>query len=72
MKADGHTAKDIARFLGVSRATLYRYFAEEAAQPATGAPRGSLRPDSSHATAALWRRVCTPVSDMSEAGLMEV
>ena len=31
MKADGHTAKDIARFLGVSRATLYRYFAEEAA-----------------------------------------
>ncbi len=27
MKADGHTAKDIARFLGVSRATLYRYLA---------------------------------------------
>ncbi len=26
MKADGHTAKDIAKFLGVSRATLYRYF----------------------------------------------
>jgi DNA invertase Pin-like site-specific DNA recombinase len=25
MKADGHAAKDIARFLGVSRATLYRY-----------------------------------------------
>jgi DNA invertase Pin-like site-specific DNA recombinase len=25
MKADGHTGKDIARFLGVSRATLYRY-----------------------------------------------
>ena len=25
MKADGHTAKDIAKFLGVSRATLYRY-----------------------------------------------
>jgi DNA-binding CsgD family transcriptional regulator len=25
MKADGHTAKDIARYLGVSRATLYRY-----------------------------------------------
>ena len=24
MKADGHTAKDIARYLGVSRATLYR------------------------------------------------
>jgi hypothetical protein len=27
MKADGHTAKDIANFLGVSRATLYRYLA---------------------------------------------
>ena len=27
MKADGHTAKDIAKFLGVSRATLYRYSA---------------------------------------------
>jgi len=27
MKADGHTAKDIARYLGVSRATLYRYLA---------------------------------------------
>jgi DNA invertase Pin-like site-specific DNA recombinase len=26
MKADGHTAKDIAKYLGVSRATLYRYF----------------------------------------------
>ena len=26
-QADGHTAKDIARFLGVSRATLYRYLA---------------------------------------------
>jgi DNA invertase Pin-like site-specific DNA recombinase len=31
MKADGHTAKDIAKFLGVSRATLYRYLADEAA-----------------------------------------
>ncbi|WP_448439493.1 recombinase family protein [Mycolicibacterium sp. XJ2] len=27
MRADGHTAKDIAKFLGVSRATLYRYLA---------------------------------------------
>jgi DNA invertase Pin-like site-specific DNA recombinase len=27
MKAGGHTAKDIARFLGVSRATRYRYLA---------------------------------------------
>jgi DNA invertase Pin-like site-specific DNA recombinase len=31
MKADGHTAKDIAKYLGVSRATLYRYLADEAA-----------------------------------------
>jgi len=31
MKADGHTAKDIAKYLGVSRATLYRYLAQEAA-----------------------------------------
>ena len=29
MKADGHTGKDIAKFLGVSRATLYRYLVEE-------------------------------------------
>jgi DNA invertase Pin-like site-specific DNA recombinase len=28
MKADGHTGKDIAKYLGVSRATLYRYLAE--------------------------------------------
>jgi DNA invertase Pin-like site-specific DNA recombinase len=27
MKTDGHTAKDITRYLGVSRATLYRYLA---------------------------------------------
>ena len=25
MKADGHTCKDIAKYLGVSRATLYRH-----------------------------------------------
>jgi DNA invertase Pin-like site-specific DNA recombinase len=25
MKNDGHTAKDVAKCLGVSRATLYRY-----------------------------------------------
>jgi DNA invertase Pin-like site-specific DNA recombinase len=31
MKADGHTGKDIAKYLGVSRATLYRYLAEDAA-----------------------------------------
>jgi DNA invertase Pin-like site-specific DNA recombinase len=28
MKDDGHTAKDIAKYLGVSRATLYRYLSE--------------------------------------------
>jgi DNA invertase Pin-like site-specific DNA recombinase len=28
MKGDGHTAKDIAKYLGVSRATLYRYLNE--------------------------------------------
>ena len=31
MKADGHTGKDIAKYLGVSRATLYRYLASERA-----------------------------------------
>jgi DNA invertase Pin-like site-specific DNA recombinase len=29
MKADGHTVPDIARFLGVSKATCYRYLADE-------------------------------------------
>lgn len=31
MKADGHTAKAIAKYLGVSRATLYRYLTDKAA-----------------------------------------
>jgi DNA invertase Pin-like site-specific DNA recombinase len=31
MKADGHTGKDIAKYLGVSRATLYRYLNENGA-----------------------------------------
>ena len=31
MKADGHTGGDIAKFLGVSRATLYRYLDENSA-----------------------------------------
>ncbi|MGV0874455.1 recombinase family protein [Mycolicibacterium sp. XJ879] len=31
MKADGHTAKDVAKYLGVSRATLYRYLTDAAA-----------------------------------------
>jgi DNA invertase Pin-like site-specific DNA recombinase len=29
MKADGHTGKDIAKYLGVSRATLYRYLNDD-------------------------------------------
>jgi DNA invertase Pin-like site-specific DNA recombinase len=29
MKSDGHTARDIAKYLGVSRATLYRYLAKD-------------------------------------------
>jgi DNA invertase Pin-like site-specific DNA recombinase len=31
MNADGHTGRDIAKYLGISRAALYRYLAEEAA-----------------------------------------
>jgi DNA invertase Pin-like site-specific DNA recombinase len=31
MKADGHTGKNIAKFLEVSRATLYRYLSEDGA-----------------------------------------
>lgn len=31
MKVDGHAAKDIAKYLGVSRATLYRYLTEDKA-----------------------------------------
>ncbi|WP_332888955.1 recombinase family protein [Mycobacterium lehmannii] len=31
MKDDGHTVKDIAKYLGVSRATLYRYLYEAVA-----------------------------------------
>jgi DNA invertase Pin-like site-specific DNA recombinase len=31
MREDGHTAKDIAKYLGVSRATLYRYLTEDGA-----------------------------------------
>ena len=31
MKADGHTGTDIAKYLGVNRATLYRYLNEESA-----------------------------------------
>ena len=40
MKADGHIARDVAKYLGVSRATLYRYLADEAAlAPGGGRPR---------------------------------
>jgi AcrR family transcriptional regulator len=31
MTADGHTARDIAKYVGVSRATLYRYLSDDAA-----------------------------------------
>jgi DNA invertase Pin-like site-specific DNA recombinase len=31
MKTDGHTVRNIAKYLGVSRATLYRFLADEAA-----------------------------------------
>jgi DNA invertase Pin-like site-specific DNA recombinase len=31
MKSDGHTGRDIAKYLGVSRATLYRYLIEDGA-----------------------------------------
>jgi predicted DNA-binding transcriptional regulator AlpA len=31
MKADGHTGKDIAKYLGIRRATLYRYITEDTA-----------------------------------------
>jgi DNA invertase Pin-like site-specific DNA recombinase len=31
MKADGRTGKDIAKYLGVSRATLYWYLTEDTA-----------------------------------------
>ena len=31
MKADGHTGRDIAKYLGVSRATVYRVLAEQTA-----------------------------------------
>jgi AcrR family transcriptional regulator len=33
MKEDGHTAKDIAKYLGVSRATLYRYLTDASQLP---------------------------------------
>lgn len=31
MKRDGHSARDVAKYLGISRATLYRYLADDAA-----------------------------------------
>jgi hypothetical protein len=31
MKPDGHFARDVAKYLGVSRATRYRHLADEAA-----------------------------------------
>ena len=35
MKADGHLGRDIAKYLGVSRATLYRYLGDAADHTAT-------------------------------------
>jgi DNA invertase Pin-like site-specific DNA recombinase len=34
MKSDGHTAKAVAKYLGVSRATLYRYLDDSPASAA--------------------------------------
>jgi len=31
MRDEGHTARDVAKYLGVSRATLYRYLSDETA-----------------------------------------
>ena len=39
MKNDGHMAKDIAKFLGISRATLYRYLSAETAVSSTASDR---------------------------------
>jgi Helix-turn-helix domain of resolvase len=44
MKADGHTARTVAKYLGVSRATLYRYLVDEAAEPPAGAAMTVLLP----------------------------
>lgn len=44
MRHDGHTVKDIAKFLGVSRATLYRYFEHEVhPAPRWGSPEDASR-----------------------------
>jgi DNA invertase Pin-like site-specific DNA recombinase len=34
MKADGHTGKDIAKYLGVGKATVYRYLDDSPASAA--------------------------------------
>ncbi|WP_374023216.1 recombinase family protein [Mycobacterium sp. HNNTM2301] len=49
MKEDGHTGRDIAKFLGVSRATLYRYLAEETS--AWGRDNGFQSPQTATMTA---------------------
>jgi hypothetical protein len=49
MKADGHTGKDIAKYLGVSRATLYGYLTEH---DAAGSIAGS-----GHALGGLYKLV---------------
>jgi DNA invertase Pin-like site-specific DNA recombinase len=46
MKADGHTGKDVAKYLGVSRATLYRYLDKSgAAKTLPEAPSPAMRPE---------------------------
>ena len=45
IQADSHTGKDSAKYLGVRRATLYRYLASERAAYASSTPRaGSAGP----------------------------
>ena len=42
MKDNGHTVRDIAKYLGVSRATLYRYLVDQAASPVGGNNGGAF------------------------------
>ena len=42
MEADGHTGKAIAKYLGVSRATLYRYLDEDSGFVVPASSRAAL------------------------------
>jgi DNA-binding NtrC family response regulator len=62
MKAHGHTARDIAKYLGVSRATFYRYLPKKLLRPRRGMPplvypRRGHRPTCSPPAGAPGRRV---------------